>query len=172
MTPGLQWFVPPGKYYPMLLYHRYYVESTLLLLLLLLLYLFYCFFITARIGSCVYVISYTPNNNNLAITIAIAIFNDMHAIMSHSLCIYAMLCYIIPIQRYIHEKYGGIVPNLAMQAHAANIDSAVTQALADAGVGMKDVGAVGVSQGPGLAVCLRIGLRKAQVGAVLCCHVC
>lgn len=50
-----------------------------------------------------------------------------------------------------------------MQEHKKNIDSAVTQALANAGVTMSEISGVGVTQGPGLEVCLRVGVRKAQV---------
>ena len=50
-----------------------------------------------------------------------------------------------------------------MIEHKKNIDSAVTQALRNAGVTMSDISGVGVTQGPGLEVCLRVGVRKAQV---------
>ncbi|CAM9360193.1 unnamed protein product, partial [Ectocarpus fasciculatus] len=73
-----------------------------------------------------------------------------------------ILSNIVISQREIHEEYGGIVPNLAMQEHKKNIDSAVTQALANAGVTMSEISGVGVTQGPGLEVCLRVGVRKAQ----------
>lgn len=71
------------------------------------------------------------------------------------------------IQKDIHEQYGGIVPNLAMIEHKKNIDVAVARALEGAGVAMQDIAGVGATQGPGLEVCLRIGVRKAQVLCLL-----
>ena len=55
------------------------------------------------------------------------------------------------------------MPNLAMLEHKKNIDAAVLQALESAGVSMADISGVGATQGPGLEVCLRVGVRKAQV---------
>ena len=63
----------------------------------------------------------------------------------------------------MHQKYGGIVPNIAMETHKKQIDSVMQQALDKAAVKMDDIDAVGVTQGPGLEVCLRVGVRKAQV---------
>jgi len=62
----------------------------------------------------------------------------------------------------IHKKFGGIVPSLAMEQHKLNINVAVDEALAQSGLKMEDIGAVAVTQGPGLEVCLRVGMRKAQ----------
>lgn len=62
----------------------------------------------------------------------------------------------------IHKKFGGIVPSLAMEQHKLNIDVAVDEALSQSGLKMEDIDAVAVTQGPGLEVCLRVGLRKAQ----------
>ncbi len=69
----------------------------------------------------------------------------------------------IAAQSKIHEEFGGIVPNLAMMEHRKNIDGAVEEALRLSGIGLADIDAVGVTQGPGLEVCLRVGVRKAQV---------
>lgn len=66
-------------------------------------------------------------------------------------------------QHEIHNKFGGVVPGLAMDAHKANIDIAVEQALAQAGLSsVHDVDAIAVTKGPGLEICLRVGMRKAQ----------
>jgi N6-L-threonylcarbamoyladenine synthase len=51
-----------------------------------------------------------------------------------------------------------------MQEHNRNIDIAVSHALSAAGMrSAAEVDAVAVTQGPGLEVCLRVGIRKAQV---------
>jgi tRNA A37 threonylcarbamoyltransferase TsaD len=60
------------------------------------------------------------------------------------------------VQADIHAPWGGVVPTLAMEAHAAAIDGVVDAALADAGVGLADLDAVAVTIGPGLSLCLRV----------------
>jgi N6-L-threonylcarbamoyladenine synthase len=53
-----------------------------------------------------------------------------------------------------------------MEAHKTNIDKAVTGAIEKAGLkGIEDIDAICVTKGPGLEICLRVGLRKAQVKA-------
>ena len=62
----------------------------------------------------------------------------------------------MPSQADIHAPWGGVVPTLAMEAHAAAIDSVVDAALAGAGIGAADLDAVAVTVGPGLSLCLRV----------------
>lgn len=69
-------------------------------------------------------------------------------------------------QSEIHEQWGGIVPNLAMQAHKDKIDGVVEEALQKAGLTMDQVDAIGVTVGPGLEICLRIGTNKAKELAI------
>lgn len=74
-----------------------------------------------------------------------------------------ILSNIIYSQQQIHEKFGGIVPGLAMKAHQDNINIAVEEAVAAAGLNsLADIDAVAVTKGPGLEICLRVGFRKAQ----------
>ena len=56
----------------------------------------------------------------------------------------------------IHAPWGGVVPSLAMEAHAAAMDGTVAAALASAGVQPCDLDAVAVTVGPGLALCLQV----------------
>ena len=64
----------------------------------------------------------------------------------------------------MHEKFGGVVPGIAMTAHKENIDKAVAEALRKANItDMNIIDAIAVTKGPGLEICLRVGLRKAQV---------
>ncbi|KAL0037494.1 hypothetical protein WJX79_010942 [Trebouxia sp. C0005] len=65
-------------------------------------------------------------------------------------------------QADVHAAYGGVVPNLAMEAHKAAMDSCVEDALQQAGVTAQDLSAVAVSVGPGLSLCLQVGVRKAH----------
>mmetsp|Transcript_15043 Transcript_15043/g.25028 ORF Transcript_15043/g.25028 Transcript_15043/m.25028 type:complete len:560 (+) Transcript_15043:96-1775(+) len=76
----------------------------------------------------------------------------------------SVLSNIVYSQNDIHEKFGGIVPSLAMEAHKQNIDIAVEEALKAAGLdSLNDIDAVAVTKGPGLEICLRVGCRKAQL---------
>ncbi|KAL0036282.1 hypothetical protein WJX77_000160 [Trebouxia sp. C0004] len=65
-------------------------------------------------------------------------------------------------QADVHAAYGGVVPNLAMEAHKAAMDSCVADALQQAGITAQDLAAVAVSIGPGLSPCLQVGVRKAH----------
>lgn len=69
-------------------------------------------------------------------------------------------------QNHIHEKWGGVVPNLAREAHIQKIDLVVEEALRKANMTMHDVSAIGVTVGPGLEVCLRVGCNKAKALAM------
>mmetsp|Transcript_42174 Transcript_42174/g.76084 ORF Transcript_42174/g.76084 Transcript_42174/m.76084 type:complete len:523 (-) Transcript_42174:53-1621(-) len=69
-------------------------------------------------------------------------------------------------QDAIHEEWGGIVPGLAMAAHQENIDRVVQSALDNANMQIEDVDAIGVTVGPGLEICLRVGCNKARELAV------
>jgi len=64
-------------------------------------------------------------------------------------------------QTEIHAAWGGVVPKLAQEAHEAAIDSCVTEALTKAGIKSNDLDAVAVTIGPGLSLCLRVGVLKA-----------
>ncbi|XP_024395864.1 probable tRNA N6-adenosine threonylcarbamoyltransferase, mitochondrial [Physcomitrium patens] len=59
-------------------------------------------------------------------------------------------------------QWGGVVPNLAQDAHAKAIDRVVAEALAKANVQEGDLSAVAVTIGPGLSMCLRVGVSKAR----------
>lgn len=65
-------------------------------------------------------------------------------------------------QSAIHSPYGGVVPRLAASAHADNIDAVVALALSRAHVQPSALSAVAVTLGPGLAMCLRVGVLKAR----------
>ena len=71
---------------------------------------------------------------------------------------------VIKSQVSIHENWGGVVPTLAKEAHQNAIDDVVEECLRKAGVTDigKQVSAVAVTVGPGLSMCLRVGVRKAQ----------
>ncbi|GAD06430.1 tRNA threonylcarbamoyladenosine biosynthesis protein Gcp [Porphyromonas crevioricanis] len=57
----------------------------------------------------------------------------------------------------VHSAYGGVVPELASRAHQQNIVPVVKQAIEKAGIGMKDIDAIGFTRGPGLLGSLLVG---------------
>ncbi|KAL4859186.1 putative aldo-keto reductase 2 [Chlorella vulgaris] len=65
-------------------------------------------------------------------------------------------------QAEIHAAWGGVVPKLAQEAHEAAIDGCVEAALSAAGVTADQLDAVAVTIGPGLGLCLRVGVLKAR----------
>jgi N6-L-threonylcarbamoyladenine synthase len=62
----------------------------------------------------------------------------------------------------VHEKYGGVVPELAGRAHQSNIVPVVAQALSQAGISVGDLHAVAVTVGPGLMGSLHVGVAFAK----------
>ncbi len=58
------------------------------------------------------------------------------------------------------------MPSLAKSAHEDNIHTVIESALQNAGMKMEDVDAVGVTVGPGLEICLRVGCERAKELAV------
>lgn len=70
-------------------------------------------------------------------------------------------------QADIHEQYGGVKPDAARDAHANAITSTVDDCLFEANITVDDLDAVAVTVGPGLALCLQVGGRHAQMVAQL-----
>ncbi|MEO9954519.1 tRNA (adenosine(37)-N6)-threonylcarbamoyltransferase complex transferase subunit TsaD [Nonlabens sp.] len=62
----------------------------------------------------------------------------------------------------IHEKYGGVVPELASRAHQSNIVPVVDQALKQAGIVKDDLTAIAFTRGPGLMGSLLVGSSFAK----------
>lgn len=69
---------------------------------------------------------------------------------------------VVASQIAVHSPYGGVVPELASRKHVENILPVISQALRAAGVGLKDVNALAVTQGPGLIGALLVGLSAAK----------
>jgi N6-L-threonylcarbamoyladenine synthase len=62
----------------------------------------------------------------------------------------------------VHAPYGGVVPELASREHLRNILPVVRSALAQAGVAYRDLDAIAVTEGPGLAGALLVGISFAK----------
>src|ERR1700686_5771742 len=61
-----------------------------------------------------------------------------------------------------HQPYGGVVPELASREHLKAIVPVVRKALADAGQSYQSIDALAVTQGPGLAGALLVGISYAK----------
>jgi N6-L-threonylcarbamoyladenine synthase len=69
---------------------------------------------------------------------------------------------VVASQVEIHREWGGVVPELASRQHLRDICGVVERAMADAGAGWTDLGAVAVTEGPGLVGSLLVGIQFAK----------
>lgn len=61
-----------------------------------------------------------------------------------------------------HAKFGGVVPEIAARDHVLAINFVVDQALKDAGIKLREIDKIAVTQGPGLIGALFVGINAAQ----------
>jgi N6-L-threonylcarbamoyladenine synthase len=73
-----------------------------------------------------------------------------------------ILSNVVASQIATHQPYGGVVPELASREHLRAIVPVVRQALAEAGQTYRSVDAIAVTQGPGLAGALLVGISFAK----------
>lgn len=79
-----------------------------------------------------------------------------------------ILANVISSQVELHKKYGGVVPAIARREHEAKIDYVILEALKNAGMKLnkiltiKDIDAVAVTYGPGLAIALEVGIKRGK----------
>lgn len=73
-----------------------------------------------------------------------------------------ILSNVISSQIAVHQKYGGVVPELASRRHIEAIVPVVTEALDRAGLTLKQMDGIAVTQGPGLVGSLLVGLSFAK----------
>jgi N6-L-threonylcarbamoyladenine synthase len=69
---------------------------------------------------------------------------------------------IVASQISTHSPYGGVVPELASREHLRNIVPVVRAALSEAGIGFSSLAAIAVTEGPGLAGALLVGITYAK----------
>ena len=69
-----------------------------------------------------------------------------------------VLSNIVSSQVDIHKEFGGVVPELAARSHIEKIDWIVQRAIDDSGVNISELDAIASTAGPGLIVCLSVGL--------------
>jgi len=73
-----------------------------------------------------------------------------------------LLSNIVASQIETHRLYGGVVPEIASRAHIEAITGVVTEALGEAGITIKEVGAIAVTAFPGLIGALLVGVNFAK----------
>ena len=69
-----------------------------------------------------------------------------------------VLSNIVSSQEEIHKKFGGVVPELAARSHIDKIDWIVKKAIDESRISIDKIDAVASTAGPGLVVCLSVGL--------------
>ena len=82
---------------------------------------------------------------------SVAVTNDLKVISN-----------VISSQVELHKKWGGVVPSIAKRAHQENLGPVIKEALSRAKVAQKDLDAMAVTYGPGLAIALEVGISKAK----------
>jgi N6-L-threonylcarbamoyladenine synthase len=86
---------------------------------------------------------------------SVAVLRDGREILSN----------IVYSQAHLHEKYGGVVPEVASRNHIKKLPFAVKEALDQAGLDFSDISLVGATYGPGLVGPLLVGLSYAKAVA-------
>ena len=74
---------------------------------------------------------------------------------------------VVASQTKLHEKYGGVVPEIASRAHIEKIYPVISEAIQQAEVSEDDIDAIAVANQPGLTVALVIGVTAAKTLALM-----
>ena len=73
-----------------------------------------------------------------------------------------ILSNIVSSQNEIHQKYGGVVPEVASRKHIEMIDIVIREALKKASIGLNDIDVISVTNRPGLIGSLLVGVGAAK----------
>lgn len=73
-----------------------------------------------------------------------------------------ILSNVIFSQASLHAKWGGVVPSLAKRKHQERIDWVIEKAIRNSKLEIRNLDAIAVTIGPGLAVALEVGINKAK----------
>lgn len=79
-----------------------------------------------------------------------------------------VLSSVVASQDALHERFGGVVPEIASRAHVERILPVIDETLRKAGLTLADLDAVAVANTPGLAGSLLVGLTAAKALCVAC----
>ena len=74
----------------------------------------------------------------------------------------ALLASTVASQMEMHARYGGVYPEVASRQHVLSIVPVVEQTLAQSNIALKDIDAIAVTRGPGLAGSLVVGMNMAK----------
>ena len=74
----------------------------------------------------------------------------------------ALLASTVASQMELHARYGGVYPEVASRQHVLSIIPVVEQTLAQSNITLKDIDAIAVTRGPGLAGSLVVGMNMAK----------
>lgn len=77
-----------------------------------------------------------------------------------------LLSNVVASQVKVHERYGGVVPEIASRKHMEAIVPVILQALNDAGKALDGIDGISVTRGPGLIGSLLVGLSAAKALAL------
>jgi len=69
---------------------------------------------------------------------------------------------VVASQAKLHEKYGGVVPEIASRAHIEKIYPVIKEAMEQAGVAKDDIDAIAIANQPGLTIALVVGVTAAK----------
>src|SRR6266545_3087316 len=83
---------------------------------------------------------------------AVAILDDGNKLQSN----------LLSSQAHLHERFGGVVPEIASRAHLENINPLIELALRESGASISSVDGVAVTVGPGLVGALLVGIAAAK----------
>ena len=78
-----------------------------------------------------------------------------------------LLSNVINTQIEVHQKYGGVMPEIASRLHCENIGLVLQEAVEKANIKLEDVDAFAVTRGPGLIGALHVGMQCAKTLAML-----
>lgn len=78
-----------------------------------------------------------------------------------------VLSSVVASQIDTHKEFGGVVPEVASRIHVENISGVISRAIEESGLGMDEIDAIAVTQGPGLIGCLHVGVTAAKTVAEL-----
>ncbi|OGM19392.1 tRNA (adenosine(37)-N6)-threonylcarbamoyltransferase complex transferase subunit TsaD [Candidatus Woesebacteria bacterium RIFCSPHIGHO2_01_FULL_37_10] len=73
-----------------------------------------------------------------------------------------VLSNVIWSQASLHAKFGGVYPSLAQREHKERIDFVVNSAISKSQIPISKINAIAVTTGPGLAIALEVGIKKAK----------
>lgn len=77
-----------------------------------------------------------------------------------------LLCNIVSTQIDVHQKYGGVMPEIASRLHTENILIVLKEALEKAAVSLEEIDAIAITRGPGLIGALHVGMQAAKTLAL------